>query len=145
MTLRWNEDQYADFLQKRSAASAPGAVPPAEKPKRSREGNHKITVDGETFDSKWEYARWQQLQMMERAGEITNLSRQVEFVLAPSVIIKDRKRPPLRYFLDFQYQRGGETVYEDAKGKDGATDTYRIKRHLMKSVHNIDISEVRKK
>ena len=46
--------------------------------------NQKITVDGITFDSKKEYRRYRELCLMERAGEIDNLERQVKFELIPT-------------------------------------------------------------
>ena len=79
-------------------------------------------------------------EMMERAGEITDLKRQVKFELAPAVIIKGKKRPPLAYIADHVYVQNGQKVVEDVKGM--VTKEYRIKRHLMKSVHGIDIQEL---
>ena len=51
---------------------------------RSKYGAKKVTVDGITFDSKKEANRWCELRLMERAGVITGLERQVKFVLIPS-------------------------------------------------------------
>lgn len=42
--------------------------------------NTTVRVDGRLFDSKREAARWQELKLLERAGEITELERQVEYV-----------------------------------------------------------------
>ncbi|MBS6476088.1 MAG: DUF1064 domain-containing protein, partial [Clostridiales bacterium] len=39
----------------------------------------KTTVDGITFDSRREAARWQELKLLERAGSITELERQVSY------------------------------------------------------------------
>lgn len=102
-------------------------------------GNKKIEVDGVTFDSKAEARRYGQLKLMQRAGVIEHLSLQVAFELAPSVVIKGRKRPPLKYIADFVYVENGQTVVEDTKGF--LTDVYRIKRHLMRAVHGIEIKE----
>ena len=38
-------------------------------------GNTRVSVDGMPFDSKREAARWQELRLMERAGEISDLRR----------------------------------------------------------------------
>jgi hypothetical protein len=91
------------------------------------------------YASKAEARRAEELKLMERSGRITELREQVAYVLAPSVVIQGRKRPPLRYLADFVYVEDGETITEDVKGR--ITDGYRIKRHLMKSVHGIDIKE----
>lgn len=50
----------------------------------SKYHSKKITVDGETFDSKKEYRRYRELLLLERAGLITNLQRQVKFLLIPA-------------------------------------------------------------
>ena len=100
------------------------------------------------FQSKREAKRAAELQALQASGVISGLRMQVPFELAPSVVIQGRKRPPLRYFADFIYTHHEiingawliETIVEDAKGH--VTDSYRIKRHLMKSVHGIDIREV---
>ena len=52
--------------------------------KRSKYNNKKILVNGVKFDSMKEYKRYLQLQMLERAGEITDLQRQVKYVLIPA-------------------------------------------------------------
>ncbi len=78
--------------------------------------------------------------MLERAGHIAGLTREVPFELAPAVVIQGRKRPAMRYFADFVYSTAdGKIVVEDAKGV--RTEGYRIKRHFMKHIHNIDILE----
>ena len=99
----------------------------------------KTVVDGITFDSKREAARWSELLMLQRAKQISQLERQVHFVLAPPVMLwgEKRKKPALRYVADFRFVWHGQIVVEDAKGRD--TPIGRIKRHLMKSVHGIDV------
>lgn len=107
-------------------------------------GAIKTEVAGITFDSKAEARRYGQLIMLERAGHIAGLTRQVPFVLAPSVKFEGAKRikPALRYVADFCYSdiKTGRVVVEDVKG--AITPLFRVKQHLMKSVHNIDIKVV---
>ena len=109
--------------------------------KRSKYGNRKVQIDGHTFDSQAEARRYCQLRDMQSAGLIDDLKLQVPFVLAPGVRVKGRMRPPLRYLADFVFRQDGNTVVEDVKGR--VTEGYRIKRHLLKAVHGIDIVEVR--
>lgn len=106
----------------------------------SKYGNRKTIVDGITFDSKAEAKRYSVLKLLERAGEITDLQRQVKFELAPPVRLGGRGRPALRYIADFVYQQDGQQVVEDVKGV--ITAAFRIKRHLMKAIHGIEIREV---
>lgn len=98
------------------------------------------TPDGR-FDSEAEYRHWCHLKIRLRLGEITDLQRQVAFELAPAVVIQGRKRPPLRYIADMVFVEGGKTVVADVKG--AITPEYRIKRHLMASVHGVEIREIR--
>lgn len=98
------------------------------------------TQDGR-FDSEAEYRHWCHLKLRLRAGEISDLRRQVVFELAPAVEIGGRKRPPLRYIADMVYVEDGETVVADVKG--AITPEYRIKRHLLKATHGIEIKEIR--
>ena len=103
----------------------------------SKYGNTKIRVDGRLFDSKAEAARWQELQMLERAGEITELERQVEYELIP----KQKGERAVKYIADFRYKdHEGKTVVEDTKGV--RTPVYILKRKLMLRVHGIRIREV---
>ena len=104
-------------------------------------GAKKTEVNGIVFDSRAEARRYGQLVTLERAGHIAGLTRQVAFVLAPAVKLAGAKRikPALRYVADFVYSdtKTGRIVIEDVKGV--ATPLFRVKQHLMKSVHGIDI------
>lgn len=113
----------------------------AAAPRRQKYANRRVEIDGQTFDSKAEARYWGVLQIRLKAGEIRNLRRQVPFELAPAVVIGGRKRPPLRYVADFVWEEDGKTIVADVKGAVPAA--YRIKRHLMKAVHGIDILEIR--
>lgn len=115
------------------------------KPKKlSKYGNVKCEHLGVTFDSKRERDRWVRLLLLEKAGEIRELSRQVKFTLAPAVVIQGVRIPAMRYFADFTYleraKDGREVlVVEDSKGV--RTEGYKLKRHLMMSVHGIEVRE----
>jgi hypothetical protein len=105
----------------------------------SKYKSKKTEYNGKIYASKKEAKRAQELHLLERAGHITGLREQVTYILAPSVVIQGRKRPPLRYIADFVYIENGKEVVEDCKGF--RTAIYNQKRHLMKSVHGIDILE----
>ena len=91
---------------------------------RSKYGNRKVELDGEKFDSVAERDRWTSLRLMERAGEIQSLRRQVRFHLfgASLTLVCD-------YIADFVYYRDGAQVIEDVKGV--TTNDFRIKAKLM--------------
>lgn len=106
--------------------------------------NHKIEIDGITFDSAKEARRWQELKLLEKAGEIYDLQRQVPFVLIP--VQKDESgkviEREVKYIADFTYKEKGSLrrTVEDAKGMK--TKEYIIKRKLMLYRNGIRIKEV---
>jgi hypothetical protein len=124
------DDPFDPSLVRRAA--------PAKKPSKYR--NEKCESGGIKFDSKREMARWHVLVQMQARGEISELELQVPYVLAPAAVINGRKRPALRYVADFVYEKNGETVIEDVKGR--ITEGYRIKRHLM-AARGLTIVEVK--
>ena len=102
----------------------------------------KTVVDGIEFDSRKEARRWSELRLLESAGEIADLRRQVKFVLIPKQLDERGKvaERECAYVADFVYRENGATVVEDTKGV--RTKDYIIKRKLMRYVHGIAISEV---
>ncbi len=98
--------------------------------------NRKTTADGILFDSAKEAGRYQELKLLERAGMIHDLRRQVKFELIP----KCGKERPCCYIADFVYTEGGRTVIEDVKGV--RTKEYIIKRKLMNWRYDIQIREI---
>jgi hypothetical protein len=120
--------------------------------------NITVTFGDKGFDSLKESRRWNELNLLQRAGKITDLQRQVKFVLIPTQYEKyerysnktgNRLKDGIRavekecaYYDDFVYFKDGEMVVEDVKSKATKTKDYIIKRKLMLSVHNIKIKEV---
>ena len=112
------------------------AQTPPTTPKKSKYGAVKTEADGIMFDSKREASRYQELRLLEQAGEITNLRLQVPFELIP----KSKYGMPIRYIADFTYNDlNGQLIGEDAKGVK--TPVYRIKRRLMAELKGIEIKE----
>jgi hypothetical protein len=109
---------------------------------RNKYGAIKTVVDGITFDSMGESERYKDLKHLEKAELIKDLKLQVPFELVPAVKINGRTKPAMKYIADFVYfdVRKNSEVVEDFKG-GVLTPEYRIKRHLMKWRHNIDILE----
>ena len=107
------------------------------------------------FDSKKEARRHTQLQMLQAAGAILNLQRQVKFVLIPAQREPDTIGPKggrikgkllereCSYIADFVYTdaKTGEVIVEDVKG-GVRTKEYIIKRKLMLYVYKIKIHEI---
>ena len=107
-------------------------------------GNRKVTTEDGTFDSVKEYSRWQELKLMQRAGEIYELQRQVPFVLIPAQKNENGKviEREVRYIADFTYRNMSDhkLVVEDTKGM--RTKEYILKRKMMLYRNGIRIQEV---
>lgn len=104
-----------------------------------------VVVDGQRFDSKKEAKRWKELSLLEKAGTIHNLERQVKFVLIPSQRENGRViERECAYIADFVYEVDGKRVVEDVKGyrRGGAYSIFVIKRKLMLKEYNVKIKEV---
>lgn len=115
--------------------------------------NKKTTVDGITFDSKFEASRYCELKLLEKAGQIKNLELQKEFELIPAQreflgFDENNKKKfggvierACKYKADFTYYKNnGQLVVEDTKG--AKTADYIIKRKLMLYIHGIRIKEI---
>jgi len=91
----------------------------------------KTVLDGITYASKLEARRAGELAMLERAGAIVGLQRQVPFDLTVNGHLV------CRYIADFTYTmtETGERVVEDAKGI--LTPEFRLKAKLMEAIFGI--------
>ena len=124
---------------------------------RNKYGNKKIITQDGTFDSRKEYFRFKELSLLEKAGAIQNLKRQVKYILIPAqreqsteVYQRGEKKGQPKpgtviekecaYIADFVYEENGKKVVEDTKGFK--TKDYIIKRKLMLHIHGIRIKEV---
>jgi hypothetical protein len=84
---------------------------------RNKYGAKKTQVGEVTFDSKKEAQRYMELQLLERAGEITDLRRQVKIdLMGQHRPLHTRTGRKMRLTADFFYVENGEEVYEDCKG-----------------------------
>ena len=101
--------------------------------------NKKLTTPDGTFDSQREYKRWCELKLLQKAGKISQLQRQVKYVLIPRQKRDDGTfERPVTYIADFQYY-DGSAVVEDSKGV--RTDAYIIKRKLMLWIRGITVRD----
>lgn len=112
---------------------------------------HNIRAGG--FDSRKEARRWQELRLLQRAGMIRDLRRQVKFELVPEHrapdtigprggVKKGRVIERARYYTaDFVYvdAKTDKMVVEDVKGYK--TDVYKLKRAIMLDRFGIRIRE----
>lgn len=106
--------------------------------------NKKVTIDGITFDSIKEGKRYQELKLLERANEITELKLQVPFILLDSYVLNGKKRQGIKYIADFAYIdiKTGKYVVEDVKSSATKTQVYKLKKKLFEQKYGIEIREV---
>lgn len=114
----------------------------AKRTKRHKYHAVKTTVDGITFDSKAEARRYQELKMLEKAGQIVSLECQPIYALHVCGVHLGDYRADFRYIPrsthpDFAYKR----VTEDVKGCD--TPMSRWKRKHVKAQYGIDVQIVK--
>lgn len=113
--------------------------------KKSKYGNAPVVEDGEEFDSHKEKRRYKELLDLQRLGLIHDLQTQVSFELLESVKFKYEKKRKcaVRYIADFTYMQDGQMIVEDVKSEiTKKLAVYRLKKHLMMLVHNLEIIEV---
>lgn len=128
------------------------AYNPKYKQQQARKENkyhaRKVVAQGQVFDSEKEYARYLELKLLEKAGEISGLERQVKYDLIPKQMDEEGKmiERPTVYVADFQYRDNntGEFIVEDVKGyrRGQAYAVFSLKRKLMLWRYGIKIREV---
>lgn len=91
--------------------------------------NKKINTEEGTFDSKYEYEEWCRLKLLERGGAISNLMRQVPYILIPTIRTTAGTLKQITYYADFVYEENGIVCMVDTKGFE--TETYKIKKRLL--------------
>lgn len=126
--------------------------------KKQKFKNKKTTIDNIVFDSKREGQRWLFLKEKEKAGEISNLQRQVKFELIPPIyeeqtiqlktkekVINKLLQKGIYYICDFQYEKDGEVITEDIKiAPHLIPKEYLLKEKLMFWKYRIRIKRVYK-
>lgn len=86
----------------------------------------KTIIDGITFDSQIEARRYQELKLLQMAGEIFDLQLQPQFVLLDKFTDNTgKKQRGIIYKADFQYNEDGLAIVEDVKGFE--TKEFKIK------------------
>ena len=90
-----------------------------KKPVAKYRARRVTTADGHSFPSQIEANRWGQLQQLQAAGHLSELSRQPKVLLTRAAIV---------YHPDFKYLEAGRWIYEETKGFE--TEDYKIKKKL---------------
>ena len=125
MTERMTAQEYQ--------AAQQADAPQGEDRRRVRGTKRTTTADGITHDSKTEAQRWEELKLMQKAGEICGLKRQVSIGLTgrDGPIMTDSGKQQRVYKADFVYVDNalGITVIEDRKGHE--TEVFNLKKAIL--------------
>jgi hypothetical protein len=134
---RMTEAQYATYMArvtKARVAQVLASTPLPGPPKPAKYRNRK-TADG--FDSEKERDLWTLLELRARAGEITQLQRQIRFALVVN------GQHICDYIADYVWQDGARRVVADCKSAmTRRLPAYRIKCKLMQACHGVTIEEL---
>lgn len=100
----------------------------------SKYGNVKVQIDGITFDSKAEGARYRELMLLFKGGVIRNLELQPKF----TITLNGKK--VFTYKADFSYFEKDQRVVEDVKGF--RTPVYKLKKRIVEAQLGVTIKEI---
>lgn len=101
-------------------------------------GNHKVELDGYTFDSKREACHYQDLKLRVAASDISDL------LVHPKFLITVNDEKICTYEADFQYRDAdGKLVVEDVKSAATRTiRSFQLKKKLVHAIYGITVVEV---
>lgn len=137
-----NIDELSHAARQKVLAELSGKTP-----RRSKYGAVKESRGKIVFDSRKEAARFDELMLRLKAGQIRNLRLQVQFTLKESYITPEGERVgAIRYVADFTYEARMDDrwvyVVEDVKSKATKTKVYSMKKKLMYDKFGILVQEV---
>lgn len=99
-----------------------------------------VVIDGVRFASKKEAARYNELKLLQKAGEIHSLE------IHPRFKIEINGRKICTYVADFRYWQsfGGRAVIEDVKGykKGAAYNLFKLKKAMLLATIGIEVAEL---
>lgn len=98
--------------------------------RRHKYGAKKTVVDGITFDSKAEARYYQELKLLQRAGEVKEIELQPRFLLQPSFKKDGKTVRAIHYVADFRvtYKEGTVEII-DVKGME--TKDFKLKKKMF--------------
>lgn len=129
--MRISEEQYRQFLSKSIDY------------KQNKYKNKKVVYDGIKFDSIKEKRVYTMYKLMEQAGEIKELQRQVEYLLIEPFVLNGKKYRKTSYIADFVYKDKEDKMHViDVKSEVTKTQVYKLKKKLMAWKYEIEIEEI---
>lgn len=112
-----------------------------ETPRKNKYGAKAEKYDGHTFASQKEKRRYQELVILQHAGEISDLEVHPKYQFVVNDIPVSSFRP------DFQYRDSdGAIVVEDVKSHHGkgstAGEAYTIRKKLLRAIYGLEVKEI---
>lgn len=105
--------------------------------------NKKTIANNIVFDSKKEAQRYEELMLLLKSGEISNLRLQVDFTLQEAYTTHTGQRVrAIRYKADFTYIKNNQRIVEDVKSRATKTQVYKIKKKMLVEKYGIKIIEI---
>ena len=95
--------------------------------------NKKVQVDMYVFDSIAESRRYKELKLLQRAGEISELTLQPRFLLQEAFRKNGKSYRKIEYVADFMYLQDGKYIVEDVKGIQ--TDVFKLKHKIFEKLY----------
>jgi len=98
--------------------------------------NNRPYAYGRTWDSDKELARYEDLLLLEKAGEIKDLTVQPKFEIVAAIKSNGFNFQTKHYIADFSYfcKNASKTIIEDVKSEETSKiRVYRLKIHLLLS------------
>lgn len=127
--MRISQEQYRQFLNNST--------------KQNKYHNKKVVYDGIKFDSIKEKRAYTMYKLMEQAGEIKDLERQVEYLLIEPFTLNGKKYRKTSYVCDFTYKDKEDKLHViDVKSEATKTQVYKLKKKLMAWKYGIEIDEI---
>jgi hypothetical protein len=135
-------------LAEQLAAQVAGGAPEGGPKQRAKRKYRNVHTEGlwfgqlVKFHSKKEAGRAQELQLLQKAGKISELRRQQTY---PFILCSPQKKviEVTHYTDDFDYIENGRLVVEDVKSEASTADrAYGIRKKLMLACYDIEVKEV---
>ena len=128
MSRNWSTAELADHYKR---AGSPNPVTDACGERPHKYHAKPVFAEGFWFASQAEARHWAALKIAQERGLISDLERQVRYVLQDAFVDGGGRRiRAINYVADFRFKRSGRTVVADTKGM--ATPHFKDKEKMFR-------------
>lgn len=122
-------------MEQPTKAEIAAAIRQMNSPQRKYHNTHTSCNLGHLHPSKKEAQRCQELQLLERAGQIQNLEYWPQYIFEHGGVRIGK------YTADWRYQEDGKEVVEDCKSAGTKTTATNLRMKLMEAFFGIKVRE----